>query len=507
MPSVATRIRRFIGNPNPGETLFLAIVAALVIRQVYWVFTGYLNPDEFENLQIVWLLERGVWPYRDYIHTHLPLHNLLLWPIYRIHGPSAELPGLVRIYAFPLTLLLTAQIGWVAHRLANRRTAAWLAIIVFLASPAIGKKLAEVRPDTFAYPCWLAAIAAFVSFTESKGESRSSFFLCAAALGIGLLFSQKGVLLVPALAIGFESQMAHFSRPPWKGRFWRHLAFAAIVAAPMALALGAIFALGIMRPGNLDLLLTGGLHDTSSDFFSHHRILVLSNGALASIAAFGVGFLGIVRARLWKGAKNWETKVGIQALAFIGLVSLGQFAAQSVMFYHVLILPVAVFSVLAARELARMRLWTVLAVIVVAIASPWVTTWDQEILVGNHRREQVDRFQFVLDRVPEDRYVLDMLSSLGTFHPIPHRFLHFRPMMIGILNDMGETDAWIRALDEGRVGAVADFDWLNKFAPAAIVSRVERSFAPSAEFPSVMLPVVEVGASAPGSGDSAAPMP
>ncbi|MCL4236201.1 MAG: glycosyltransferase family 39 protein, partial [Deltaproteobacteria bacterium] len=349
MSAIGFRIRHALGSLDRFEGFLVAVVFGLLVRQFYWVLTGYLNPDEFENLQIVWLFERGIWPYRDYIHTHLPVHNLLLWPIYRVHGPTAELPGLVRIYLFPITLLVAAQIGWIARQLANRRIAAWLAIIVFLASPAVGKKLAEVRPDAFAYPCWLAAIASFVSFTESKGSARSSFYWCAAALGIGLLFSQKGVLLVPALAIGFESQMAHFSRPPWTGRFYRHVAFAAIAAAPTILLLSGLFAMGMVSSTDLNPLFTGGLHSTSGGFFNAHRIQVLLNGALASFIAVAFGLVGIFRARLWKGAKNFETKVGVQALAFVALVSLAQFAAQSVMFYHVLVLPVAVFSILAAK--------------------------------------------------------------------------------------------------------------------------------------------------------------
>ncbi len=492
MSAVGNPIRNLVRSMGCFEGFLFAITFGLLVRQFYWVMTGYLNPDEFENLQIIWLFERGVWPFRDYVHTHMPIHNLLLWPIYRLHGPSAELQGIVRIYLFPITLLVATQIGWIASRLTNRRVAAWFAVIVFLASPAIGKKLAEVRPDTFAYPCWLAAIAAFVVFTESKGSARSSAHWCAAALGVGLLFSQKGVLLVPALAIGLESQMAHFSRPPWRGRFWRHAAFAAIVAAPTLLLLGTMSAAGMVDPRDLEPLLTGGLHQTRDTFFSEHRVRVLLNGAFASSIAVVFGLAGILRARLWRGAKNYETKVGIQALAFVGLISLAQFAAQSVMFYHVLVLPVAVLSILAAREFARANRVMAVAAVVAALTVPWFATWDQEILVGNHRREQVDRFRFVVDRVPPDRFVLDMLSSLGTFHPIPHRFLHFRPMMIEILNSTGETEAWIEALRDGRVGAVADFDWLKKYAPRTIVEIVERDFAPSREFPSVLLPRASV---------------
>ena len=59
-----------------------ACAIGLAFRCLYWTLTGHLNADDFENIQIIWLFEHGVLPFRDYYHTHLPLYHVFLYSLF-----------------------------------------------------------------------------------------------------------------------------------------------------------------------------------------------------------------------------------------------------------------------------------------------------------------------------------------------------------------------------------------------------------------------------------------
>ena len=68
-----------------GAPRFLiALVAILLLRQLWWAVFGKLNVDEFEEVQVLWLIDQGIWPWRDFLHTHLPFYNFLLYPIFAV---------------------------------------------------------------------------------------------------------------------------------------------------------------------------------------------------------------------------------------------------------------------------------------------------------------------------------------------------------------------------------------------------------------------------------------
>ena len=466
-----------------GTPILTALVVALVARQFWFALRGYLNVDEFENLQMLWLWAHGVLPVRDYEHTHLPVYNLLLAPIYRAVGPVAGLPGVVRIALFPIVLLTVAQVAWLGRRLVGLSPGGRIAAALLLASPWTAVTLAEMRPDTPAIPLALGALMLHLGYLEDPAARPRRLYGAAVLLGLSLLFSQKPILL--ALAMAWEAERAHARRfgMAFVSRAVRMAGFTLLLALPFAATVALLrFSLNLSGT-DLGLLLTSGMAREVTDFHRATKPVVLA-ALIGPNALFALlALVEAVRSRFWTGGKDPDESGRKIAGAFV-VFSAVQLLALPFVVGQVIALPLAVGAALAACALARLqpRTWILGVFLVVAfanLAKPYGYPT---------RGAQVEAFRFLLDRVAPDRPILDVQTGLGAFHPFVERHLYYRPGLYDERINAEQTALVARGLDAKTFGAVVDHFGLMAQAPAEIRSLLAKNYR-RGPWEDVLLPV------------------
>lgn len=468
------------------QKFLVFITAVLLLRQLWWALFGYLNVDEFENLHLIWLLDHGQWPTRDFFHTHPIIYNFLLYPLYAWKGPSAQLPGLVRLALFPLVLLLTWQVGWLAKKSYQSETAGWLAVIFFLSSPTVGRSVAEMRPDAVSVPLALAGVMAFLAYAQKRDAQTRLLYLSALFFGLGFLFTQKCLFIFLATLWMSERCHSRLQQLSAKDRIKRIAVFSLIAVAPIALYLAIPILLDQLIFQNFLLLTVNALPGPQSELLWQSRLHLLKLVPAANIVLLALGLYACRQSRFWRERQMTRAQVGPHLFAAIALISVVFTFATPALVGHFFVLPFLFLSLVAAGWLARKTPKTAIAVLLLALVTANSIDYRNQYL---KRDVQEEIFQYVLKEVPEDRPVLDMLSGFGAFRPIVGRYIYYRagfwttqhPMYIPHEIDVA------RAVVKREYGAVVDFHFLRRYAPASIVKAIEENYRPG-ENPHVYLP-------------------
>ncbi len=455
---------------------FLQVLLALLLaRQVWLAFFGMFNVDEFENLQIIWLWTQGVLPFRDYYHPHLPFYNLLLAPLLAATGPTPALLSWVRAVFFPVVLFTIWQVWWIARRM-NGRTVGLLALVLFLISPMMAVALAEMRPDVLALPLVLGAVMAYLAQLDRPAVSPRLFLLAGLLLGLSFLFTQKNVFLALVLFWAFER---HHARTGGHGGA-RHVAVVAgaavLAAAPVLLSIVALFAAGVMNADQWVLLSGNGTAYVEVRKMLPYKGLICLRYAFAGVVVIGLSLL--VGRRQPPGRVPW---IGFAA-AFLA-VTAAQLFGQSIVFYHMFLLPHLFLAMLAARTLSRYSTGAIVALVIVQALVSHVVERDSY----RPRGPQLAAYRYVLNHVDPDRPVLDNLTGFSTFRPIAGHFMFVRPMFrpAGIIGDQLVVAA--KEIASRHYGAVVT-DSLFRLYPEALRNLIELNYQRSGRYPEVLLP-------------------
>ena len=469
------------------------LLGLLLLRQLGWTLIGALNVDELENLHVLWLWEHGVLPFRDYLHSHLPIFSFVLYPLYALFGPSISLPGIVRLVFFPMQLLLLWQIFCLARRLLDSRFSGYAAVGFFLAAPVVGKSICEVRGDTLVYPMALAAVACFSRFVDEYGSRLRWFYLSALLFGLSLLFTQKAIFLFLAIALYFERFQARGLR--WN--FWLRLRrwwwFALLVATPFAAAVGMLAATGVLPPNGLSILSDNGIRFAQSRLLTHYRLVLLSFVIVSTLPLLlpaarialdrqrGRYSLASADQLVWQLAATYAVIAGVQLLLI------------PVLFMHLFVLPFLFFGLLAARfwrNRSRRALVIALA-FSVFLAHLQLATGE----FYQSRRSLLRQMKYLAEHVPPDRPVLDGLTGGGAFRPIVGRHLHYRPFFFSDAFFGEQEKAVIEALARKKYGAVIEQmvfgrqDAENaRYISPAVAQLIRQNYYPPRQAPGILLP-------------------
>ena len=465
----------------------MLLTLSLLLRQLWWALFGPLNVDEFEHLQILWLFEHGILPYRDYLYSHLPVYNLLLFPLYAITGPVAELPGLVRTALFPLVLLTVWQVGWIGSRILGRAVGGWASVILFLSSPVISESLAEMRPDTFALPLALGGAMLFLSAVTENQDRPFRFYASGLLLGSSLLFSQKSIFLTLLLAFCYERYHHRVLGLPWGARLRRLLLFTALLTLPFVSATAGLFASQILDLEGLIVMATNGMHFTNTELRAEARFSLVRATILSNAIVFFAGLIGAMRTRFWSGEGFDGKRGGLVFAGALAVVTSVQVLVMPLIFFHVFVLPSIFLSILAVLPLIRRSTPVILICLALVMVSTQILDPNRHLRYSQTRVKQEARFRFVLENVPEDAPVLDSYNGFFTFRPIVGKIFFYRPGMFSGNYFDRQSSAVAGLLAAKKYGAVIEHTIMDS-APRRVRELIGKNYRPSKPFPDILLP-------------------
>ncbi len=460
-----------------------AVLAAALARLVSFVLSGRFNVDEFENIQMLWLYDRGVIPYRDYLHSHTPLFNLLIWPIYRIIGERPEVLGAVRVAILPFVLATVALVFATARRMAGT-IGALVATTLFVASPWAVQSLGEARPDTITLPLLFVVTLLWFRAADDPEWKPARFFGAGAILGLSTLFTLKNGLYALVIAMGFE----HLRHARFGATFRRRVidmaVFGLLVVSPYVIFVALLVATGVVHLDAVDAVVTQSFGHLDPYLMKpQHWVLVAVFFVGHAFTVFG-GVIGAARARWWSEPGADADRLVDVASGRMLVAGLAPLALMSFAVPHMYLVGLAFAAMFTARLVVAMPRRRALPWLVAALIPPQFLTMADL----TNRDTQMAEFRYVLDHAPPDSPVIDNVYGYGTFRPIVGRFIHYRA---GILlpEDMEEQNALVlRAVLTRRYGVVLK-DHLSQLQPEIVHHAIDRCYSPSKEYPErILLP-------------------
>lgn len=471
-------------DQNAPVRYFLVVIAlSLLVRQLWWAIFGELNVDEFENLQIIWLYERGIMLYRDYYHTHLPVYNLFLYPIYAIVGPTAELPSIVRLIFSPIAFFAIWQVGWIAYKITLSRAVGWLAVVLFLSSPLISNFLSHIRPDLFGLPLALLSVMLYLDYTQQSSDEPFKFYLGGLLIGLSLLFSHKPVFLALILLWFFEQYHYRVLKLPFSVRARRFIGFCVLLALPFTLVTAILLATGLLNLDNLLVVTASKTNMATNEFFWWLKLRLLLVIPLFSIVVFAIGILGSLLTKFWLGIKPDKANAGVALIGACSIVGILQVISLSALVPHHFVFPFAFLSITAAYALKRAS--KTIVVFAVALALIPANLLDREYY--RKRSEQTEQFRFLLNNIPDTVPVLDSRSGLSAFRVIVGKHLYYRPGFFDEEAYQEYNELVAKMLEEKKFGAVILDDLMIRSFPDNIKKLIEENYRPS-KFPNILIP-------------------
>ncbi|MCM8821839.1 MAG: hypothetical protein NC831_03375 [Candidatus Omnitrophica bacterium] len=167
---------------NPEIVLGLVIA----ILWTYFSFFHGFDDDEFQHCHNVYLIWKGLAPYRDFFEHHLPLYQIIFSPLF-IFG---ERPSTIFLFRL-LSLICSGCVFLVMYRRLKqdygRIVLFCFALVAFV--PMYLFKMTEARPESVAI---LLFVLAF-TYVFSQNTEKHHIFLAGAMSGLMVCFSLKYV--------------------------------------------------------------------------------------------------------------------------------------------------------------------------------------------------------------------------------------------------------------------------------------------------------------------------
>lgn len=459
----------------------LLILVVLLGLLTWSAQTRAFDPDEFQHVQMAWLISTGQVPYRDFFEHHTPLYHLAIAPLLTelrltTNGNAAigALIGLrwLGVGLSALVLLLTEVIG----RQTGDRLAARCGTIILACSAIFAMKGVEIRPDQLAACLMLGATLALVG--ADKARRPVWLFALAGALAmLGILATQKLVFAVPGLAVTFLAIC-------WRrdGRFGRVLPNALAVvlgaclaAAPMLAWFASQNALGLFITDNF-LLGASWPRDT--------RPLVLTLSAMLrdetlAVLLSGLGLISLATCG-WKAAL-WPFAVAAPLFSMVVLMPLFPVVQPQYLF---LWLPYAAIlgGIGAAFAIERIGATLTLRAATAAIVVGLVALHGGLAIKTQstaYETEAFDKLRYVVEQTPTDAKVLRAWSPGMAFRQSAFFYFSLHPEIRGVVPQRD----WL-ALEAGlRNGSIApelvEMDKAIREMPTGIVATLRDGWVPT----------------------------
>jgi hypothetical protein len=274
--------------------------------------------DEFEHLQLAWMISQGMLPYKEFFEHHTPLLHFLVAPWFAIFTDAHDLvyvvPVLFRVFSTVFSLA-TVGVVWLLADLIAGRCAALLAAVALLGDSLFLAKGIEFRPDPLAVLTMMASAYALVRAVNGRsGRWASRGWLATAgfALAAAVLSTQKVLFAGPGFLVAFALVMIpRFGiAGAVYGAGWASLG-AIVAMAPMFLFFAAHGALSDFFYSNF--ILNAGWPRVGYEFLETRiREFLASDPVFAALAASGALLM----------LKHWRAGNQEVAIILLPLVSL-----------------------------------------------------------------------------------------------------------------------------------------------------------------------------------------
>jgi 4-amino-4-deoxy-L-arabinose transferase-like glycosyltransferase len=182
-------------------------IVAMIILMARTAWIGAFNPDEFQHLEMAWLIAARAVPYRDFFEHHTPLYHFLISPLLSgrdvmINGDAAiRLVLALRVLGVGLCACILILVSIITRKIAGQ-TEALFASALLVTSVYFIEKGVEIRPDQLAAVLLLICT---LSLILAKESSKWGWYLVlsGAAVALAALTTQKILVAVPGLAATF----------------------------------------------------------------------------------------------------------------------------------------------------------------------------------------------------------------------------------------------------------------------------------------------------------------
>lgn len=211
-----------------GITLIIAMLAMVLVR-------GLAPVTDYDGLAYHLVVPRNylqagrIRPYPGEAHFNFPLTVDLLY----IPAVSLGLESAAKLIHLEFGVLLGLGVYTLAQRLLKSRKGAWLALLVFAATPVIGTVGGYAHTDLgWAF---FEFLAAYTLLCWLKGEEEGWLVLSGVFAGLGLGSKYLGLPVLGVLGLVLLIQRGLAARRPWRKALGNGLLFgltALVVAAP-----------------------------------------------------------------------------------------------------------------------------------------------------------------------------------------------------------------------------------------------------------------------------------
>jgi hypothetical protein len=441
----------------------LLTLGALLLRLPLLAQRNY-DPDELQHVHGAYSIAKGLLPYRDYFDHHTPLLHLLLAPFVALFGVETDTARALGFLGFArgLMWLCTAAILLLTFRLGRRlfgTRGAWLGLALLSGSWLFFDKSLEIRPDV---PACALLVASLLFVVRALRERLGSAFLWSGlAFGVGLMFTQKLVLVLLGLLPGLWLAGAPL------------LAFVVFGFGCALPALGvlAYFALrgGLWAFVECNLLANLRWKAGFAPWPILRDELLLPNAALALLA-----LVGLVAAlpRLRKRPEAAVVLAGLGAFAGLWLVRVPW---QQ---YYLTFLPV--MALLAGFGLARAPQLVAVPVLLLASLQPLALFRAQ---FGRGNADKQASIRFVIENSAPVESVLDGYTGVGVFRPHAWRFFFLHAELRQLLGE-AERRELLEGLERGTIAPrLISFDGHSSRVSPEVTAFFERNYQPVGQGP------------------------
>lgn len=468
------------------ERILVVLIAGAPLALAGAVFLRYFDADEFQHLQMAWLIGQGELPYRDFFEHHVPLFHALVSPLLRWEVLTTD-PQAARAAVFAvrevglglsiLILVLVYRIGLAV----SGRLAALFAVALLVTNGMFIRKGIEIRPDQLGALLLLCSAYCGIQAGETA-RPLPPLLLAGAALAAALLTTQKILFAVPGLGIAF---LIVLLRKPGPVRVRTGAAVAgllAVAAGALAVAVPvlAVFWLG----GGLDAFLRfnfllGPVWPTNRIMSLYWAKRLLYDDTVFVLLALGGGALWAMRSDRWSGA----APLAMLPLATLVLgMPLMPVAQQQ---YYFLFLPfAALFAGMAAAEISRVLadrlspLNPAVLILPAIVAGYGVWNLAREVTVAR-KAETMAKLTYLVERTSPQDTVLSSWSPGIAFRRPAFFYFSLHEEILDII----PAGRYRELLDGLRTGLVRpeiiDFDERLAKLPPAILSQLRQDYEPT----------------------------
>jgi len=187
----------------------------ILLARTAWIRA--FDPDEFQHLEMAWLIATHAVPYKDFFEHHTPLYHFLISPL--LSNPELMTKGdtaiqrvlELRVMGVALCACILMLVNIIARKIAGQAEALFASALL-VSSVVFIQKGIEIRPDQLGALLLLISTLSLMLAMESN-KWRGYIILSGATTALSILTTQKVLLAVPGLAITFFMVFAQRRMP------------------------------------------------------------------------------------------------------------------------------------------------------------------------------------------------------------------------------------------------------------------------------------------------------